>query len=244
VTEPAPISIIVPAWNEERRIGATLEHLLQEAGHLGIHELIVVNDGSTDTTSDIVRAHQCQPNEGPRLLLMEHPENRGKGAALQTGLLAATSPLIGYIDADLSVGPDPLVRARELIEGGADVVVGRRVDEQGRLGGGEQPTLRHVLARLFKRMQRAIVGLPIGDTQCPFKLFRAEVVTQSVPLCRSDGWAFDVEVLLVAHRAGYRIVELPVHWKFVGGSTVRADFRTVWRTMRDLITIRLRHGAA
>src|SRR5207253_11200183 len=113
-----------------------------------------------------------------------------------TGLLRATAPLVGFVDADLSVGATSLLEARTLIAQGADVVVGRRVDPRGMLGGGEQPRARALLGRLFKRVQRAVVGLPIQDTQCPFKLFRREVIAHSLQRCGADGWAFDVEVLL------------------------------------------------
>jgi dolichyl-phosphate beta-glucosyltransferase len=238
------ISVVVPAWNEERRIGSTLGRLLVDATELGIAEVIVVNDGSTDRTADIVRSHRAALNGTLVLTLIEHPRNRGKGAALRSGLKVASCPLVGYVDADLSIGPAPFAEARRIIESGADVVVGYRIPSNGMTERSGQPPLRHMLSILFKRVQRAIVGLPIGDTQCPFKLFRREEMMRIVPACRSDGWGFDVEVLLLACRAGFRIAELPVQWKFVGGSTVRTDPRTVWRTMRELITIRIMHGKA
>ena len=242
-TWPA-ISLVVPAWNEQSRIGPTLERILADAPRLGIDEVIVVNDGSTDSTSALVRSHAATLDGKLRVMLIDHAQNRGKGAALRSGLQAATSPLVAYLDADLSIGPAPLAEARRMIDSGADVVVGRRVSDGDMADRAGQPPLRHVLSILFKKVQRAIVGLAVRDTQCPFKLFRREAVLRAVPACRSDGWAFDVEVLLLASREGYQIQELPVPWKFIGGSTVRTDPRTAWRTLRELVVIQRRHGRA
>lgn len=242
-TTAGGITVVIPAWNESLRIGATLDRLIERCPALGIDEVIVVNDGSSDDTAELVRAHVTDAAR-PCVRLIEHERNRGKGAALRTGLAAARTPLVGYIDADLSVGPEPFVEAAQRIEAGADVVVGVRISHTGRPDGAGQPWLRGWLSRLFKRFQRSLVGLPLTDTQCPFKLFRREAVTQTLPRCTSDGWGFDVEVLLVAQRAGLRIEEIRVPWHFVGGSTVRANPLTAWRTLREVLAIRRRHGSA
>lgn len=239
------LAIVIPAWNEERRIGATLDCLLASAADLHIEELIVVNDGSTDGTADVVRARVARhPSERPRVRLIEHDGNCGKGAALRTGLAAATAPLVGFIDADLSVGPASFEEATCRIASGADIVVGYRISSTGLPDGAGQPALRRILSRLFKQAQRRVIGLPIQDTQCPFKLFTRDALAHALPRCTSGGWGFDVEVLLIASRAGLRIEEIPVQWQFVGGSTVRANPRTVWRTLRELLAIRRLHGSA
>ena len=238
------ISVVVPAWNEERRIRSSLERLIADGPTLGIDEIVVVDDGSTDGTDDIVEDLAAGHPGTPRLVLLRHPANRGKGAALRTGLMAATAPLVGYLDADLSIGATGFAEARRLLADGAQVVVGYRISYTGQADGKGQPLLRRVLSIVFKRAQQQIVGLTLRDTQCPFKLFTREAARAVVPACHSDGWAFDVEVLLVAARRGMRIAELPVQWHFVGGSTVRADLRTIWRTLRDLLLVRLRHGGA
>lgn len=239
----ARISVVIPAWNESLRIGATLDHLLERCADLGVGDVIVVNDGSSDDTSELVRA-RAERATRPCIRLIEHEQNRGKGAALRTGLAAANTPLVGYLDADLSVGPEPLLEAARRIDAGADVIVGVRISYTGRADGAGQPMLRGWLSRLFKRFQRSLVGLPLQDTQCPFKLFTREAVERTLPRCTSDGWGFDVEVLLVAQRAGLRIEEIPVPWHFVGGSTVRANPLTAWRTLREVLAIRRRHGSA
>lgn len=243
-TSPA-LTVVVPAWNEEERIGVTLDCLLRDGAALNIEAVIVVNDGSSDRTSEVVRAHAARHTGKPCVRLIEHEENRGKGAALRTGLGAAQSPLVGFIDADLSVGPESFATAADCIASrGADIVVGYRISSTGQPDGAGQPPVRYWLSRLFKRVQRGIIGLPIRDTQCPFKLFTRDAAARALPHCTSDGWGFDVEVLLVASRAGLRIEEIPVAWSFVGGSTVRANPQTVWRTLRELIAIRRKHGPA
>jgi dolichyl-phosphate beta-glucosyltransferase len=238
------LSVVIPAWNEERRIGATLDCLLTSGTLLNIEEVIVVNDGSTDGTAAVVRQRAAAHQGVPCVRLIEHDGNHGKGAALRTGLAAATTPLVGFIDADLSVGPESFTSAARMIESGADVVVGYRVSSTGRPDGAGQPVVRRMLSHLFKRMQHRMIGLPIRDTQCPFKLFTRDAVAHALTHCTSDGWGFDVEVLLVLARAGMRIEEIPVQWHFVGGSTVRANPSTVWRTLRELLAIRRQHGSA
>lgn len=238
----ARLTVVIPAWNESRRIGATLDHLLDRCEGVDIAEVIVVNDGSTDDTTELVRERAARAVH-PCIRLIEHERNQGKGAALRTGLAAADTPLIGYLDADLSVGPESFSEAARRIDAGADVIVGVRISYTGRADGAGQPALRGFLSRLFKRFQRRLIGLPLQDTQCPFKLFRRDALEQALPRCTSDGWGFDVEVLLVADRAGLRVEEIPVPWHFVGGSTVRANPLTAWRTLREVLAIRRRHGA-
>ncbi|MGE0135898.1 MAG: glycosyltransferase [Dehalococcoidia bacterium] len=239
----ARLTIVIPAWNESLRIGSTLDHLIERCEGLDIAEVIVVNDGSEDDTADLIRERVARATH-PRIRLVDHDRNRGKGAALRTGLAAASSPLVGFLDADLSVGPESFAEAARRIDAGADVVVGIRISHTGRADGAGQPLLRGWLSRLFKRFQRGLVGLPLQDTQCPFKLFTREAVASTLPRCTSDGWGFDVEVLLVAQRAGLRVEEIPVPWHFVGGSTVRANPITAWRTLREVLAIRRRHGSA
>lgn len=164
------ISVIIPAWNEERRIRGSLDRLLADGPALGIAEIIVVDDGSTDRTAELVRDLAAAQPGTPRLLLMRHEVNHGKGAALRTGLLAATSPLVGYLDADLSIGATSFEQARALLEDGAGVVVGYRISYTGLADGKGQPVLRRVLSVVFKRAQRRIVGLAIRDTPVPVAL--------------------------------------------------------------------------
>jgi dolichyl-phosphate beta-glucosyltransferase len=235
------LSIVIPAFNEERRLGSALERLLTDAALLDLLELIVVDDGSTDRTAEVAREFaEAHPELPLRLLQLE--QNRGKGAALRAGLLAAEAPLIGFIDADLSVPPPAFLDARALIEGGADMVVGRRVDDDGsslRLG---QPMLRRLLGHMFVATRQRIIGLPFADTQCPFKLLTREVAQAVVPSCTVDTWTFDVELLVVASRQGWQIDEMPVAWKHVEGSKLQAGPSVIVSTLRELLAIRRLHG--
>lgn len=235
------LAIVVPAFNEERRLGPALERLRADAPDLDLAELIVVDDGSTDRTVEVARSF-ADAHPGFPLRLLQLEQNRGKGAALRAGLLAAESSLIGFIDADLSVAPVCFLDARRLIEEGADMVVGHRVDDDGsplRLG---QPLLRRLLGHMFVATRQRIIGLPFADTQCPFKLLTREVAQAVVPTCTVDTWTFDVELLVVASRQGWRIDEMPVAWEHVDGSKLQAGPGVVVSTLRELLAIRRLHG--
>jgi dolichyl-phosphate beta-glucosyltransferase len=237
------LTVVIPAFNEEARIARTLEELGGRAAALDISELLVVDDGSADRTAEIVRAVAAD-TRSPSVRLIQHDQNRGKGAALRTGLLAAEAELVGYLDADLSVPPEAFHGARRLIEGGADAVVGARVSNRGEALRRGQPLLRRLLGQMFVATQHRIVGLPPRDTQCPFKVLTRESARAVAAQCRVDGWAFDVELLLVAQRQGWRIEELPVEWRHVEGSRLHSDPMTAWRTLRELVAIRREHRVA
>jgi dolichyl-phosphate beta-glucosyltransferase len=234
------LAVVIPAYNEEDRIERTLDELIREAPRLDITEVLVVDDGSTDRTAAVVRSVAAR-TATPQVRLFVHTSNRGKGAALRTGLLAAEADIVGYLDADLSVPATSFADARALIEGGAHVVVGTRVNVQGEALRRGQPLLRRVLGHMFVATQQRIVGLPQRDTQCPFKVLTRSAARAIAERCGVDGWAFDVELLLVADRLRLRIEELPVEWRHVDGSRLRSDPATAWRTLRELVAIRRLH---
>ena len=236
------LAVVIPAYNEEARIARTLEELSDRAAHLDISEVLVVDDGSADRTAELVREVAARSTT-PQVRLIQHEHNRGKGAALRTGLLAAEAELVGYLDADLSVPPASFEAARRLIEGGADVVVGARVSTRGEALRRGQPLLRRILGQMFVATQHRIVGLPQRDTQCPFKVLTRDSARAVAGQCTVDGWAIDVELLLVAQRQGRRIEELPVEWRHVDGSRLHSDPLTAWRTLRELMAIRREHRA-
>ncbi|MCC6237641.1 MAG: glycosyltransferase family 2 protein [Dehalococcoidia bacterium] len=236
------LSVVLPAFNEERRIERALQALAGAAPELGITEVIVVDDGSADATAEVV-ARVAAHLDAPAIRLLRHPHNRGKGAALRTGLLEAAGDHVGFIDADLSVSPETFADAAREFAEGYDLVVGSReapTDGARREG---QPLLRRALGHMFVATQQRIVGLPFSDTQCPFKVLTREAAQAIVPECSVDGWAFDVEMLVVAQRQGWRVRELPVRWTHVEGSTLRSSPSTAWRTMRELLAIRREHRA-
>ena len=231
------ISVVVPAKDEAHRIGRTLERLLAVAQELGVTEIVVVDDGSRDGTGAIVEAVAGDARAEVRLV--RHEVNRGKSASLRTGMRAARGgpdDLIALFDADLSVGPEHLAEAVALIEGGADVVTGKRRQRE------TQPLIRQWGSKAFALLQRSIVGLPFTDTQCPFKVMRRRAMEPILPRLFVERWNFDVEFLVVAQRLGFVVRELLVEWEHVDGSTIRLTPGFFIEQPRVLLQIRRAHG--
>jgi dolichyl-phosphate beta-glucosyltransferase len=231
-------SVVIPAFNEASRIGETLRLTLDYLRNVSPEsELIVVNDGSTDATSPIVREVLETAKIETRLL--ENFPNRGKGAAVRSGLLAAQKPIALFFDADLST---PLEETPKVIEpiadGEIDIAFGSRALDR-RLIGHRQPWRREQAGRVFNLLVRLATGLPFWDTQCGFKAFRIDVCRPIVEAARIDGFAFDVELLYLAHRAGLRIREIPVRWNHSAGSKVRF-FQDSLRMLSEVIVLRSR----
>jgi len=199
--------------------------------------LIVVNDGSTDATAAIARKVLSETKMATRLV--ENFQNRGKGAAVRSGLLAAREPIGLFSDADLSA---PVEEAPKLIEpiatGEVDIAFGSRALDRSLIGI-HQPWRREQGGRVFNLLVRVATGLPFWDTQCGFKAFRLDVCRPILEAARIDGFAFDVELLYLAHRAGLRIREVPVRWNHAEGSKV-SFFRDSLRMLREVIALRTR----
>jgi dolichyl-phosphate beta-glucosyltransferase len=233
-----PFSIVIPCYNEAARIGktlrATLDYLAEAAPE---SELIVVNDGSTDATGSITREVFSNTKVATRLL--ENFPNRGKGAAVRSGLLAAQKPIGLFSDADLST---PLEETPKLIDpiarGEIDIAFGSRALDRSLIGE-HQPWRREQAGRVFNLLVRVATGLPFWDTQCGFKAFRLDVCRPIIEAARIDGFAFDVELLYLAQRAGLRIREIPVRWNHAEGSKVRFIHDSL-RMLREVIALRIR----
>ena len=229
-------SVVIPCFNEAARIGttirATLDYLHKNSPE---SELIVVNDGSTDATGATARDVLSGAELTTRLL--ENFPNRGKGAAVRSGLLAAQKSIALFFDADLST---PLEETPKVIEPIAtdevDIVFGSRALDR-RLIGQHQPWRREQAARVFNLLVRLTTGLPFWDTQCGFKAFRMGACRPILEAARIDGFAFDVELLFLAHRAGLRIREIPVRWNHSEGSKVRL-FQDSLQMLREIVTLR------
>jgi dolichyl-phosphate beta-glucosyltransferase len=229
-------SIVIPAFNEASRIGETLRLTLDYLRRVSPEsELIVVNDGSTDATSAITREVFSNTKIATRLL--ENFPNRGKGAAVRSGLLAAQKPIGLFSDADLST---PLGETPKLIEpiahGEIDIALGSRAIDRSLIGQ-HQPWRREQAGRIFNLLVRLATGLPFWDTQCGFKAFRLNVCRPILEAAHLDGFAFDVELLYLAQRAGLRIREIPVRWNHAEGSKVRF-FQDSWRMLREVTALR------
>jgi len=231
-------SVVIPCFNEAGRIGATvratLDYLHENSPQ---SELIVVNDGSTDATASITREAFSNTKIATRLL--ENFPNRGKGAAVRSGLLAAQKPIALFFDADLST---PLGETPKLIEpiahGEIDIAFGSRAIDRSLIGQ-HQPWRREQAGRVFNLLVRLATGLPFWDTQCGFKAFRVDVCRPIFEAARLDGFAFDVELLYLAHRAGLHIREIPVRWNHSAGSKVRF-FQDSLRMLLEVIVLRSR----
>jgi dolichyl-phosphate beta-glucosyltransferase len=232
----SPFSIVIPCFNEAVRIGktlrATLDYLADAAPE---SELIVVNDGSTDATASIAR--EVLENTKISTRLLENFPNRGKGAAVRSGLLAAQKPIGLFSDADLST---PLEETPKLIEPIADdqidIAFGSRALDRSLIGI-HQPWRREQAGRVFNLLVRVATGLPFWDTQCGFKAFRLTVCRPILEAASVQGFAFDVELLFLAHRAGLRIREIPVRWNHAEGSKVNF-LRDSQRMLREVIALR------
>jgi dolichyl-phosphate beta-glucosyltransferase len=226
------LSIVIPAFNEARRIGATLDQLTAFLGRQPWDwEIRVVDDGSTDETVTIVlRASGADP----RIVLQREP-HRGKGGAVKSGLLAARADYRFMCDADLSMPPTELPRFLPPAQPPFDVAIASREGPGARRVG--EPWRRHVVGRLFNYAIRWLVVPGIADTQCGFKMFTAASVQQIFPHVTLDGWAFDVEALSVARAKGLRIVEVPIEWQYRAESRLSL-VRDGFRMLRDLFAIR------
>ena len=237
-----PFSIVIPAYNEAGRIGASLRVVIEYLGRVSPEsELIVVNDGSTDSTPQIVR--EAFSAAGPvKTRLIEHYPNRGKGAAVRAGLLGASQPIGLFSDADLST---PIDEASKLVEpihsGEVDIAFGSRALDRGLIGN-HQPWRREQGGRVFNLIVRTATGLPFWDTQCGFKAFRLDVCRPVIEKAQTDGFGFDVELLYLAYKAGLRMREVPVRWNHFEGSKV-SFFRDSLRMFREVIELRSRSSA-
>lgn len=230
-------SLVIPAFNEADRIGKTLRESIRylETTSPG-SELIVVNDGSTDITSEVVREVFGEETSIVTCLL-EHFPNRGKGAAVREGLIAATKPIGLFSDADLST---PIEEAPKLIEpianGELDVAFGSRALDRSLIGH-RQPWRREQGGRVFNLIVRLATGLPFWDTQCGFKAFRLDVFRPVLQAAKTDGFGFDVELLYAARKADLRLKEIPIRWNHDEGSKVSFARDSV-RMLREIAALR------
>lgn len=232
------ISVVVPAYNEQQRLGETLPTLHRYlAEHFDWFELIVVDDGSSDGTAYIVRQFA---ESHPSVKLISYQPNRGKGHAVRTGVLQSQGELVLFSDADLATPIEELETLRARLSEGYDIAIASRAVRGAQLVI-RQPWYREMAGRSFNLLVQLLAVPGIHDTQCGFKLFRRSVAYEVFSRCQEDGFGFDIEVLHVAMRLGYRIAEVPVRWMHREGSKVRL-LRDAWRMFVALLHIRRRHS--
>jgi glycosyltransferase involved in cell wall biosynthesis len=229
---PPFLSIIVPAYNEEHRLPHALEQIfafLQEQSYTA--EVLVVENGSTDRTYKIASEFA---NQHPNLYILQEKQ-RGKGNAVRHGMLQSRGEFRFMCDADLSM---PIAEVNNFIPpvlNDADIAIASR-EVKGAVRYNE-PYLRHLTGRVFNSLIRMIVLPGLQDTQCGFKCFRAQVVEEIFRYQTLSGWSFDVEILYIAQRKGYRIREVPIHWYF-NADTKISVLNDSWKMFLDLLTIR------
>ncbi len=234
----APFSVVIPCFNEAARIGGTLKRTLEYLERIAPEsELIVVNDGSTDSTSAIANESLAEAKIASRLL--ENFPNRGKGAAVRTGLLAAQRPIGLFFDADLSTPLEEISKVIEPIANGeVDLAFGSRALDRSLIGV-HQSWRREQGGRVFNLVVRLATGLPFWDTQCGFKAFELETCRPILKRSQIDGFAFDVELLYLAYHSGLRLREIPVRWNHEEGSKI-SFMRDSLRMLRQVMALRAR----
>ena len=227
-------SIVLPAYNERERIAGTLDRILAYGTRRGWNaEVIVVNDGSSDATAEIVREYA---REHPALRLLENPGNRGKGYSVRNGMLHARGDILLFSDADLS---SPIEEADKLfaaIASGADIAIGSRWLDR-RLQIRRQPLHRRLFGRIFNLALRVILGLQFKDTQCGFKAFTRRSAQAIFPLQKIERWGFDPELLYLAGKFGFAVSEVPVAWSHREGTRIN-PLRDGIRMFGEMLRVR------
>jgi dolichyl-phosphate beta-glucosyltransferase len=233
------LSIVVPCYNEAARLPATMERL---GGHLHAlrrpYEVILVDDGSSDRTLSFL---QDAARHWRAAQVVALRSNRGKGRAIAEGVRVSRGDVVLYTDADLSTPIEELGRLEGALTEGADVAFGSRTVSRAERA--PRPLHRRLMARTFNVVVQAILLPGFRDTQCGFKAFRGGVARELFADLRTDGFAFDVEILLKARRAGYRVEEVSVRWLDSGTSRI-SPLRHSLQMLRDVVRLRLRLGRA
>jgi dolichyl-phosphate beta-glucosyltransferase len=229
------LSIVIPAYNEEKRLPKTLEsideYLVKQEYD---YEILVVNDGSTDDTAQIIENLKSKIRN---LRLIDNERNNGKGFVVRQGMLSAKGEYRLFTDADNSTSIDQVEKAWPWLDKGFDIVIGSR-DIQGAVLDPPQPWLRQaILGEGFKLFRKLVIGLwRVEDTQCGFKCFAKKAAEAVFPKCKIDRFAFDPEILVIAKKLGYQIKEIPVYWKNDPESKVK--FKSILKMALDLFKIR------
>src|SRR5580693_1369578 len=225
-------SIVIPAYNESERLGATLEKVLAYVRQQGWEaEVIVVNDGSHDNTAEIVRAFAAKD---PMVRLVENPGNRGKGYSVRNGILSSRGDIVVFSDADLSSPIEELPKLLEALAAGADIAIGSRW-LRAELQTQRQSVHRQLFGRVFNLLLRIILGLKFKDTQCGFKAFTRRAAQTILPLQRIERWGFDPEILFLARKFGFRVEEVAVLWGHSGDTRIHPvvdGARMFWELLR------------
>ena len=229
------LSVIIPAYNEEKRLPKTLKAIDEYLGQRTYdYEILIVNDGSRDQTAEIAKNLMPQIKN---LKVTGYAENQGKGYAVKFGMQEAKGDLRLFTDADNSTSIDQIEKFFPEFQKGYDIIIGSR-DIKGAVLDPPQPFLRKaILGEGFKLFRKIVVGLwRVADTQCGFKAFSKRTAETIFPKCKINRFAFDPEILVIGKKLGYKIKEIPVVWKNDLSSTVK--FKSMIKMGADLFRIR------
>jgi dolichyl-phosphate beta-glucosyltransferase len=234
------LSLVLPALDEAQRLPPYLERVRAylEESFRQPYEVIVVDDGSRDLTAAVV---QGLAGRWPQLRLLRHARNEGKGSAVRTGMLAAVGEKLLFADADGAAPIEEHARLAAAIDQGADVAIGSRLAPHPAIRRSRR-WHREVIGKLFALAARRLLRISALDTQCGFKLFRAAAGRRLFADLKETGYVFDLELLLLAQRAGLRVVEVPIHWQEVPGGHLH-PLRELPRLAAGLWRLRRRHAA-
>lgn len=252
----ASLTIVLPAYNEADRIEPALDELFgwlyrggparsqgRSSDEIGTWEVLLVDDGSTDDTVDIVEARpEARPGadgSAPRLRVLRR-RHAGKGAAVTAGVLAATSDLIIFADADMATPPDQIPFLTEALVGD-DIALGSRIQPDGSDRRASQPTYRRLLGRVYRALAGMWVTGDVPDTQCGFKGFRRAAAHDVFGRLKTDGIVFDAEVIFLARSLGYSYAIVPVMWHDIHGSRMRVRPGLALSVLWDLFRIPIIH---
>lgn len=232
------LSVVIPAYNERVRLPPYLEAWLDLLRRDRMaFEIVVVDDGSSDGTVEWVQEIGCN---NPEVRLVRNDRNRGKGYSICHGMREARGEVRLFADADGATPAGEYQRLMQRFDATSwPVVIGTRIPLSG-ITTVQRNLMRHYSGRVFATMMSLMSGLNYYDTQCGFKMFSARAAEAIFPLVQCRGWAFDVEVLMLAQRMGFGVAEVPVNWSEVPGSKVRI-LRAAPRMLRDVVEMRWRH---
>lgn len=231
------LTVILPAYNEERKIGVALKDLVTYLEGKGFTYEIIVSADGTDRTREIASELARQ---NPRIVVVGSPRRRGKGLAVKEAVLMSRGQYVGYMDADNKTPACELEKFLKELENGAPVVIGSRA-LSGALTSRDRPLFRRIFSWAYRVFTHLVVGLwDIDDTQCGFKFFSRPVALELFSQQRILGYAFDVEILYLARKRGYRIVQLPISFRHDPDSRMSVIVGNL-RSLRDTILIRFYH---